>query len=197
MADLPAAPIPADAVIADVRRWLERAVIGLNLCPFAKAVHVRGQIHFAVSAATTSAELLKDLENEANQLLALDSRARDTTLLIANGCMSDFFGFNDFLGRAERLLVRKGMDADLQIASFHPDYQFADAKRDDIGNFTNRAPYPILHLLREDSVARAVQAFPDAEAIYGNNLRTLAALGQSGWEALGVGATASAAAGEI
>ena len=187
-----AAGSSAEVVIADVKRWLERAVIGLNLCPFAKAVYVKGQIHFAVSGADTWQGLLDDLETEANQLLALDSKARDTTLLIVPWCLQEFLEFSQFLRQAQRLLARRGLDAELQIASFHPRYQFADAAEDDIGNFTNRAPYPVLHLLREASVATATLAFADAEAIYGANLRTLAALGREGWDALEIGATLDA-----
>jgi uncharacterized protein len=179
-------------VIRDVKHWLERAVIGLNLCPFAKAVHVKRQIHFAVSGADTWQGLLDDLEKEATQLLALDSKARDTTLLIAPWCPQEFLEFSQFLRQAQRLLARRGLDAELQIASFHPRYQFADAAEDDIGNFTNRAPYPVLHLLREASVATATLVFADAEAIYGANLRTLAALGREGWDALEIGATLDA-----
>jgi hypothetical protein len=174
-------------VIADMRRWLERAVIGLNLCPFAKAVHTKGQIHYAVSAATDTDALRQDLINELKELLAQDPSARDTTLLIAPHVLHDFLDYNDFVGRSERLLRKMDLEGVVQIASFHPDFQFAFTEFDDITNATNRTPYPCLHLLREASIDRAVAAFPEAEAIFERNKATMEALGQGGWDALGVG----------
>ena len=175
-----------------MRMWLERAVIGLNLCPFAKAVHVRGQIHYAVSPAATAPELLEALVQELQDLVALDPAARDTTLLMAPNCLAGFMEFNNFLATADHALVRLGLDGTIQIASFHPDFQFANASADDITNFTNRAPYPTLHLLRESSVDRAVAAFAQAESIFERNLQTLRELGPTGWAALGLrGTTAS------
>lgn len=174
----------------DMRNWLERAVIGLNLCPFAKAVSVHGQIHYAVSGADAAQDLLEDLRRELLDLAASDAQLRDTTLLVAPDCLDDFLDFNDFLDDADRLLCELDLDGVLQIASFHPRYQFAGSSDDDIGNYTNRAPYPTLHLLREASVDRAVAAFPQADVIVDHNLRTLEQLGQSGWDALDVGRTA-------
>lgn len=184
----PLHPHPQASVIErDTRVWLERAVIGLNLCPFAKAVHVKGQIHYAVSQARTARELLKDLIFELKELVAQDASVRDTTLLIAPDCLADFLDFNDFLADAEQALVDMELDGVLQIASLHPHYQFAGTSVDDITNFTNRSPYPTLHLLREDSIDRAVAAFPDAEAIFGVNMQTMEQLGAEGWAALSVG----------
>ncbi|QDL53532.1 DUF1415 domain-containing protein [Rhodoferax aquaticus] len=177
----------AERAIQDTVRWIEKAVIGLNLCPFAKSVHVKGQIHYAVSAALTPEELLQDLESELGQLRALDAKARDTTLLIAVSCLSDFYEYNAFLERADRLLVRLDAQDDFQIASMHPQYQFAGTSPDDITNYTNRSPYPTLHLLRESSIDRAVQAFPDASAIFETNMETMTALGLEGWQGLDVG----------
>lgn len=177
----------------DMRVWLERAVIGLNLCPFAKAVHVKGQIHYAVSGAQTPQELLQDLVVELKELQAHDPSARDTTLLIAPDCLGDFLDFNDFLAQADQALLDLALEGVLQIASFHPDFQFAGTSVDDITNFTNRAPYPTLHLLREDSIDRAVQAFPEAEIIFEQNMQTLERLGPAGWAALGVGRSAGPA----
>lgn len=173
----------------DTRRWLERAVIGLNLCPFAKAVHVKGQVHYAVSAASDPQALLGDLESELKALVAQDPTIRDTTLLIAPHCLQAFADFNDFLADADAALVKLDLEGILQIASFHPHYQFAGTDANDIGNFTNRAPYPTLHLLREDSVERAVAAFPEARRIFEANIRTLEQLGRAGWDALDVGPT--------
>lgn len=180
--------IAAAQAEADTRRWLERAVIGLNLCPFAKAVHVKAQIHYATYLPTEEADLMDALLSEARELAALDATVRDTTLLIAPNTLADFLDFNDFTARAERRLARAGFDGVLQLASFHPQFQFGGTEPDDIGNATNRAPYPTLHLLREDSVSRAVEAFPEAEAIFERNIETLEALGASGWAALDVGA---------
>ncbi len=174
----------------DTRNWLENAVIGLNLCPFAKAVLVKGQVHFAVSGATGSREVLDDLRVELDALRAMDPSQRDTTLLVTPGCLADFLEFNALVAQADRLVRKRGLEGVIQIASFHPDYQFGGTERGDITNYTNRSPYPTLHLLREDSVARAVEAFPQAEAIYGENMETLRKLGPEGWSALGVGRSA-------
>ncbi len=185
--------VNAQVAIADTQRWLERAVIGLNLCPFAKAVHVKGLIHYTVSDATTPAELLVDLKCELNLLANMDlagvSIAYDTTLLIAPYCLKDFLDFNDYLGKAEKLLAKMKLEGTIQLANFHPHYQFAGTEPDDITNFTNRAPYPTLHLLRESSIDQAVEAFPEAEAIFEVNMETMERLGLKGWDALQVGAT--------
>lgn len=171
----------------DMRDWLERAVIGLNLCPFAKAVHVKGLIHYDVCLATEPVTLLDALRQALEELTALPPDERETTLLIAPHCLGEFLDFNDFLGRADALLARMGLGSDFQIASFHPRYQFAGTEADDVTNCTNRAPYPTLHLLREASVDRAVDAFPEAEAIFETNMETLQRLGPDGWAALNVG----------
>jgi hypothetical protein len=176
---------------ADTLRWLERAVIGLNLCPFAKAVHVRQQIHHAVYLPRQAEGLIDALLFEANELAAKAPSERDTTLLIAPNTLQDFLDFHDLTARAERCLARAGFEGVLQLASFHPQVQFAGSAPDEIANATNRAPYPTLHLLREDSVSRAVEAFPQAEAIFERNIETLRQLGAAGWAALGVGAGGS------
>jgi uncharacterized protein len=168
------------------REWLERAVIGLNLCPFAKAVHVKGQIHYAVSRAIDIESLLNDLSMEARDLVTSDDETRSTTLLIVPDFLGDFLDFNDFLDLADGLLETLKLDGTLQIASFHPQYQFADTTPDDITNYTNRAPYPTLHLLREDSVDVAVAAFPEAESIFAENMKTLTNLGHDGWAKLNI-----------
>ena len=179
------------ASIALTVQWLERAVIGLNLCPFAKSVHSKGQIHYAVTRATTTAELLDILKYEINGLQAHESIARDTTLLIAPSAFPDFLDFNDFLPECDRLLRRMKLDGIFQIASFHPQFQFAGTGPDDITNFTNRAPFPILHLLRENSIDRAVEAFPEPDAIFEKNMQTLQGLGLQGWNALNLQAPTS------
>ncbi|GAA4340454.1 DUF1415 domain-containing protein [Pigmentiphaga soli] len=173
-----------DDVIEATRLWLERAVIGLNLCPFAKAVHARQQIRYVVSAARSEEELLADLEAELRHLAAVSPEEVDTTLLVHPWVLQDFLDYNDFLDLADDAVDALGLAGELQIASFHPDYQFAGTGPDDIENYSNRAPYPILHLLREASVDKAVAAFPEAEQIYQRNIETLRALGHEGWARL-------------
>lgn len=171
----------------DTLAWLERAVIGLNLCPFAKAVHAKGQVHVCVSDARDLPELLAELRRELAELQAADPAVRDTTLLVVPHMLHDFLDFNDFVGEAQALLEHLGLEGNLQIADFHPHYQFGGTEPDDITNFTNRSPYPTLHLLREASIDRAVEAFPDPEAIFEANMQTLKRLGLDGWTALDVG----------
>lgn len=175
-----------EQMLSLIVRWLERAVIGLNLCPFAKSVHVKGQIHYRLSHATQKQELLQVLQEELQALQATDPAVRDTTLLVLPDCFPVFLDFNDFLQDADDVLYTLGLDGTLQIASFHPRFQFAGTTDDDITNFTNRAPFPVLHLIREDSIARAVEAFPEAEMIYEKNMRTLENLGHAGWKELGL-----------
>lgn len=176
----------ADAVIAATRAWVDKAVIGLNLCPFAKAVQVKNQVRYAVSAAQTTETLRIDLIAELRNLNASDPEQLDTTLLIHPDVLRDFMDYNDFLAVADAALGDLGFDGQIQIASFHPQYQFADAAVDDIENYTNRSPFPILHLLREASIERAVTAFPDAASIYQKNMATLRRLGRQGWLDLGL-----------
>ncbi|WP_323123100.1 DUF1415 domain-containing protein [Burkholderia alba] len=175
-------PRPADDAILDAtRHWLTRAVIGLNLCPFAKSVHVKRQVRYAISRAASFEAALTDLEAELRLLDAADPERIDTTLLIFPDTLADFADYNDALLFADRLLLQLKLDGTLQIASFHPQYQFDGSAPDDIENYTNRAPYPILHLLREASIERAVDAVPDAADIYERNQATLRRLGHAGW----------------
>ena len=173
-----------EAIVARTRGWVERAVIGLNLCPFAKAVHVKQQVRYVVSQATDEEGPLADLLHELQALYDADPDEVETTLLIHPWVLGDFLDYNDFLDVADAAVSELGLDGELQVASFHPDYRFADSHPDDIENFSNRAPYPTLHLLRESSVARAVEAFPDAANIYERNIDTLRKLGRAGWQAL-------------
>ena len=176
-----------ETIIQDTRNWLERAVIGLNLCPFAKAVYVKEQVHYAVSAAQDDDALLADLQVELERLAEADPAKLDTSLLIVPNHLADFLDFNDFLAHADALLVALELDEDYQIADFHPQYQFGGTNPDEMGNFTNRSPYPTLHLLREDSIDKAVEAFPEDEAIFEKNMDTLEQIGLEGWLDLGVG----------
>jgi hypothetical protein len=171
-------------VIAAMRNWIEKAVIGLNLCPFAKAVYVKNQVRFVVSHAPHLDGLLEDLDRELDFLAAADPEAVDTTLLIHPTLLADFLDFNDFMQLADAAVDEHALDGVIQIASFPPAFQFEGTEPDDIGNFTNRAPFPTLHLLREASIERAVAAFPEAETIYQRNIETLEKLGIEGWQAL-------------
>lgn len=173
-----------EAVIAATREWIEKAVIGLNLCPFARAVYVKHQVRYVVSHAPHLDGLLEDLDRELDFLAAADPAIVDTTLLIHPTLLPDFLDFNDFMQLAEAALGEHGLDGVIQIASFHPAFQFEGTAPDDIGNYTNRAPFPTLHLLREASIERAVAAFPEAKMIYERNIETLKSLGHAGWQAL-------------
>lgn len=176
--------IDHDAVIAETVNWVEQAVIGLNLCPFAKAVHVKQQIRYVVSDADTPEALLAQLLEELEYLAEASPDKVDTTMIIHPNVLADFEDFNEFLDVADAALEDVELDGILQVASFHPHYQFADTHENDIENYTNRSPYPTLHLLREDSVERAVEAFPEAGDIFEKNIETLRALGHDGWDKL-------------
>lgn len=172
------------AVIDETRKWLEKAVIGLNLCPFAKAVYVKDQVRLVVSTAPHLDGLLEDLDRELDFLAGVDPNEVDTTLLIHPTLLPDFLDFNDFMQLAEAAVDEHHLQGVIQIASFHPQFQFADTEPNDMANYTNRAPYPILHLLREASISKAVAAFPATETIYQRNIVTLQNLGIAGWRAL-------------
>ncbi len=172
------------AVLQATRQWLEKAVIGLNLCPFAKAVYTRDQVRMVVSHVADTDALLQELAQELAFLAAADPNKTDTTLLIHPRVLNDFLDYNDFLDAADAVVEQLELDGELQVASFHPDYQFDGTAPDDVENFTNRAPYPTLHILREASVDKAVQAFAEAENIYEKNIETLQALGREGWDKL-------------
>ncbi|MCU7372230.1 DUF1415 domain-containing protein [Paucibacter sp. O1-1] len=176
----------AAQIEADTRVWLEKAVIGLNLCPFAKSVHVNNRLRYVVSGATTPEELLKELAKELLLLRRSDPDEIETTLVIHPQVLQDFLDFNDFIGAADALVEDLELDGELQIASFHPQYQFDGTAPDDISNYSNRSPYPTLHILRESSIERAVETMTDTDAIYEANMATLEKLGLDGWKALGL-----------
>ena len=176
--------VPAALAIAETRAWVRRAVIGLNLCPFARAVDVKDQIRYVFSEATDAETLLATLVVELQRLADTAPELVDTTMVIHPRVFADFEDFNDFLELADAAVEDLDLDGVLQVASFHPLFQFADTEPDDITNATNRSPYPTLHLLREESVDRAVAAFPEAEAIFERNMETLEKLGPQGWAAV-------------
>lgn len=176
-------PTPAQA-IAETRAWVDRAVIGLNLCPFAKAVQTKDQVRYVVSAATDEEALLQQLCDEMRLLVDTPAGEIDTTLLIHPSVLTNFLDYNDFLDVVDAAVDELGLAGVLQVASFHPDYQFDGTEVSDVTNATNQSPYPTLHLLREDSVDRAVTAFAEPETIFEANMRTLEALGEDGWAEL-------------
>ncbi|MGV8990190.1 MAG: DUF1415 domain-containing protein [Thiobacillus sp.] len=171
-------------VIAATREWLEKAVIGLNLCPFAKAVYVKNQVRIVVSGAKHLDGLLEDLDRELDFLAAADPEDVDTTLLIHPTLLPDFLDFNDFLQLVDAAVEEHELEGVIQVASFHPQFQFEGTEPDNMGNYTNRAPFTTLHLLREASIERAVAAFPEAETIFERNIETLEKLGPAGWKGL-------------
>jgi hypothetical protein len=173
-----------NATIRATRIWLERAVIGLNLCPFAKAVHVHQRVRYLVSGAQSHDELLEELSSELHLLKETDPDIIETTLLIHPDVLTEFIEYSFFLTKVDSLLSKQGFAEEFQVASFHPYYEFSDAEPDDIENYTNRSPYPTLHLIRESSIERAVSAFPDASDIYDKNIENLRRLGHEGWQRL-------------
>ena len=176
--------ITTDEIIAATCRWLERSVIGLNLCPFAEGVYRGGRLRIRVSEQGSASGLLEELREELRGLHAADPLHCETTLLVHPWVLTDFIEYNDFLDACEASIVDLGLEGEVQVASFHPRYQFAGTQPEDIENYTNRSPYPMLHLLREASIDRAVAAVPDTDEIYRRNIRTLRELGDAGWQRL-------------
>jgi len=181
---LPPVQDVAEQAVAQTLAWVEHAVIGLNLCPFAKAPYIKGQVRCIASRAREPMALLAELSDELKLLAAADPAIVETTLLVVPLQFAEFDAFNDFLDAADLVLDDLGLEGVIQIASFHPHYRFAGTAPHDIDNATNRSPYPTLHLLREDSVERGVRAIPEAESIYETNIRTLRDLGDDGWATL-------------
>lgn len=174
-----------DTVLADTRRWIEKAVIGLNLCPFARAVYVKNQVRIVVSRARHLDAFLDELDRELDLLQSTPAEEIDTTLLVHPTLFPDFEVFNDFMNVVDDVVAEHDLEGVIQVANFHPDFRFEGEPEGDMSHFTNRAPYPTLHLLREDSVERAVEsAGGDAEAIVERNIATLRQLGPEGWKAM-------------
>ena len=173
-----------EKVVDATRRWVDAAVIGLNLCPFARAVVVADRVRYRVSSARDAQALGVDLAEELQLLAATEPEEIETTLLVHPWVLKDFLEFNDFLQVAEAAVAELGLQGEIQVASFHPGYQFAGTQADDVENCTNRSPFPILHLLREASIERALASFPDPASIYERNIETMQRLGWEGWERL-------------
>jgi hypothetical protein len=174
----------SETALAETRAWVERAVIGLQLCPFARAPQLKGQVRYVVSGASDGESLLACLVEELQLLAGEPAERLETTLLIHPRVLTDFADYNDFLAVAEAAVAELGLEGVLQIASFHPRYRFAGTAPGDPGNATNRAPYPTLHLLREASIERALASFAHPEAIFAANIATMERLGADGWAAL-------------
>ena len=178
---------PDSATVTDhTRQWLEKAVIGLNLCPFAKAPHVKNLVRISVSQARHLDGFLEDLDRELQLLGDTPADELETTLLVHPTLFPDFDTFNQMLDIADAAIVDNGLEGIVQIAPFHPDFQFEGTDSYGIGNYTNRSPYPTLHLIREDSIAKAAQAFPDASAIFERNIALLEEMGHEGWDKLDI-----------
>ena len=178
--------LDAATVTDHTRQWLEKAVIGLNLCPFAKAPHVKNLVRISVSQARHLDGFLEDLDRELQLLGDTPADELETTLLVHPTLFPDFDTFNQMLDIADAAVVDNGLEGIIQIAPFHPDFQFEGTDSDDIGNYTNRSPYPTLHLIREDSIAKAAQAFLDASAIFERNIALLEKMGHEGWDKLDI-----------
>jgi hypothetical protein len=170
-----------EKTIQPVRQWVETLVVGMNLCPFAKREMVKNRVRFATTTSTTEEQLLLALQAEL-ELLDTDPSV-ETTLLIHSGVLQDFHDYNQFLGYADSLLVEMGMEGIYQIASFHPDYQFDGTKPDDAENYTNRSPYPMLHLIREASLERVIAEY-QVDQIPALNIALMNELGQDKLQAL-------------
>lgn len=178
--------LDAATVTDHTRQWLEKAVIGLNLCPFAKAPHVKNLVRISVSQARHLDGFLEDLDRELQLLGDTPADELETTLLVHPTLFPDFDTFNQMLDIADAAVVDNSLEGIVQIAPFHPDFQFEGTDSDDISNYTNRSPYPTLHLIREDSIAKAAQAFPDASAIFERNIALLEEMGHEGWDKLDI-----------
>ena len=180
------AHLDIDTVSEHTKQWLEKAVIGLNLCPFAKAPHVKNLVRIVVSKARHLDGFLEDLDRELQLLGNTPASELETTLLVHPTLFPDFETFNQMLEIADDAVVENELEGIVQIAPFHPDFQFEGTEADDISNYTNRSPYPTLHLIREDSISKAAEAFPDASAIFDRNIALLEKMGHEGWDKLDI-----------
>ena len=178
--------LDTNTVSEHTKQWLEKAVIGLNLCPFAKAPHVKNLVRVVVSEARHLDGFLEDLDRELQLLGNTPASELETTLLVHPTLFPDFETFNQMLEIADDAVVENELEGIVQIAPFHPDFQFEGTEADDISNYTNRSPYPTLHLIREDSIAKAAEAFPDTSAIFDRNIALLEKMGHEGWDKLDI-----------
>jgi len=178
---------PDSATVTDhTRQWLRKVAISLNPHSIAKAPHVKNLVRISVSQARHLDGFLEDLDRELQLLGDTPADELETTLLVHPTLFPNFDTFNQMLDIADAAVVDNGLEGIVQIAPFHPDFQFEGTNSDDIGNYTNRSPYPTLHLIREDSIAKAAQAFPDASAIFERNIALLEKMGHEGWDKLDI-----------
>ena len=165
-----------EQIIADVEQWLDEVVIGLDLCPFAARPRREKRVRIAVSHATTADALLEDLQAELERLSDTPVAELETTLLAIPDMLEDFADYNDFLDAVDLWVEQFGWEGELQVASFHPQYQFADTAADDPGNLTNRSPWPLLHVIREESLEKAIEHYPEVDRIPERNIARMNAL---------------------
>lgn len=183
---MPVSTVEDQPIINATRHWLTQAVIGLNLCPFAKAPYIKQQLRFCVSHARHLDDFLELLDDELQLLANTPARDIETSLIIEPNLFQDFQDFNDLLDLTDQIITEHHLDGIIQIAPFHPQFQFADAPADDITNYTNRSPYPTLHLIRESSIERAVEAMGDTSTIFERNKQLLRRMGKEGWDKLAI-----------
>lgn len=170
--------VEQEHIISQVQSWLAEVVIGLNLCPFAARPTKAGQVRFVVSEARDEESLLQDLQSELERLETTAPSTLETTLLIIPHMLRDFMDYNLYLNWVDQLIARRGWEGEFQVASFHPDYQFEGTDAEDAENLTNRSPYPILHLLREQSLENMLARYPDSDQIPENNIQRMTRLSE-------------------
>lgn len=169
--------MPVSDPAAETLCWVRTVVIGLGLCPFAARVVENGQLSIRISDADSPEALLQHLLDELQQLEQVPAEETDTVLLVHPGVLQDFDDYNEFLGLVDLLLEQEGFEGVFQVASFHPDYRFGGVSADDVSNYTNRSPYPMLHIIREHSLEQAIASFPDVDAVPQKNIETMQKLG--------------------
>lgn len=171
-------------VLRRTQAWIEHVVLGLSLCPYAKQPWQQDRVRLQLTQARDADALLARLADELRFLADADPAEVETTLLIAPHMLASFEDFLDFMDLAEACVEALDLEGEIQVASFHPDFQFGDAPADDAAHATNRSPYPTLHLIREASIEAAVAAHPDPDRIWQRNLEVMRQLGPDGWDAL-------------
>ncbi len=164
-------------IITETRQWVQDIVIRHNLCPFAHKPFRNDVIRYRLSHASSEDELVDDLIDELLLLRDADISKVETTILITPYCLNDFSHYNQFLDVADMLITQFGLEGTIQVASFHPDYQFADLDYDDVRNYTNRSLYPMFHLILEASIEQARNSHPDVESIPATNMALLQQIG--------------------
>ncbi len=168
------------SIVDETKNWVEKLVIGVNLCPFAKLPFQQDRIRFVEVQSEDEADLIRTLLQEMSDLVEQPAAQLETTLIIFPNQLNEFADYLEFVAYADELLQEAELTGILQIASFHPRYQFANTGKDDVENYTNRSPYPMLHLIREESIERVLENFPDPEQIPLRNVAKMKELGHEG-----------------